>query len=482
MFNGYRVFILLFCFLIPTLALADEQAGHDHGKREECPVCGMWIDQYQKTAGEVVHKDGKIEHTCGVACLLRLVLDEGEDRFSSLKVTDWTDHKLVDAHTASYVIGSKVIPDMIPNVIAFETREKAEAFQAKKGGEVISFAGALRVVGPRPFANPFRIQPAVTNAEGAFQTSIGVSYGTKDQVMLGSASRDPTGFIKGNNAQPRAPKSIQTFQQVYNVNYGITDDLTLLATMPFLEKRAVALVRNPKTKQINEVATDNNGPGDLNLRWRYNLWRSVEYDKWFTLYLGMTLPTGYFDPRYLASPGLQLGKGTATFEPGLLYSQRIQNFWINTSATYLVNPVNQHYKYGDQAILGLGIHYTPSYSNMVGVQFDAFFAQKNECTNQKVCVAGQQSLGAPVLGSKIGNTGGNSLNINFVGDWRFLNALGGNFVLRANVGLPLYQDLNDKKTAGPAGQYTQTQLGGGWYGSLSISYATRFVEGLDIGE
>jgi hypothetical protein len=228
------------------------------------------------------------------------------------------------------------------------------------------------------------------------------------------------------------------------------------------------------------VATDNNGPGDLDLRWRYNLWRSVEYDKWFTLYLSTTLPTGYFDPRYLASPGLQLGKGTASFTPGLLYSQYIHNFWINSSLTYLVNPVANHYKYGDQLQAGLAIHYTPNYNYMVGVEFDGFFTQKNECTNQKVCVAGQQKLGAPVLGSSIGNTGGNALNLNFVADWRFLNALGGNWTLRANVGLPVYEDLNYKNVDGPAGPYTQAQLGGGWYGSLIVSYSTRFLEGLDV--
>lgn len=124
---------------------------------------------------------------------------------------------------------------------------------------------------------------------------------------------------------------------------------------------------------------------------------------------------------------------------------------------------------------------TPNYNDMAGVEFDGFFTAKNECTNQKVCVAGQQKLGAPILGSTIGNTGGNALNLNSVADWRLLNAFGGNFTLRAKVGRPIYEDLNYARVNGPAGQYTQAQLGGGWYGNLIINRSTRLVgEGLDV--
>ena len=50
--------------------------GETH-KREGCRVCRMYVDQYQKTAAELILKDGTIEHTCGVACMLREVTDAG---------------------------------------------------------------------------------------------------------------------------------------------------------------------------------------------------------------------------------------------------------------------------------------------------------------------------------------------------------------------------------------------------------------------
>lgn len=115
--------------LMPARVSADE-----HQERPSCRVCGMYIDQYQKSAAELVCKDGKKEYTCGVACMLREVEDAGGiSSFQSVKVHDWVSGKLVHAESATYVIGSKVIPDMVPNYIAFAKREEAEAFVAKEG-------------------------------------------------------------------------------------------------------------------------------------------------------------------------------------------------------------------------------------------------------------------------------------------------------------------------------------------------------------
>lgn len=63
---------------------------------------------------------------------------------------------------------------------------------------------------------------------------------------------------------------------------------------------------------------------------------------------------------------------------------------------------------------------------------------------------GPAETGGSHPGGTIGNTGGNVLALNFVTDWRFLNAFDGNFTLRANIGLPIYEDLNYAKVSGPA--------------------------------
>jgi len=59
------LFVLAFVFVFaPQWTFADEHIG-----RETCKVCGMYIDQYHDTSGELIRKDGKQFKTCGVACL-----------------------------------------------------------------------------------------------------------------------------------------------------------------------------------------------------------------------------------------------------------------------------------------------------------------------------------------------------------------------------------------------------------------------------
>ena len=75
----------MFLLVSTSLAVAE---GSD---RASCQVCGMYIDDYQKTAGKLEYKTGEVVQSCGLACLLRLVQDEGgPDAFTSLLVKDWT--------------------------------------------------------------------------------------------------------------------------------------------------------------------------------------------------------------------------------------------------------------------------------------------------------------------------------------------------------------------------------------------------------
>lgn len=82
-----------------------------HGAdRPSCTVCGMYIDQYQKTAGQLEYKDGRRVKSCGLACLLRLVEDAGgPDAFKSLSVKDWPTWETIDVRKASYVLSSNFL-------------------------------------------------------------------------------------------------------------------------------------------------------------------------------------------------------------------------------------------------------------------------------------------------------------------------------------------------------------------------------------
>ena len=456
---------IAFCLflLIPSLALAGEE-------RESCKVCGMWIDQYQRTGCELVHNDGKIEHTCGAACMLRIVQEIGVTSFRAIRVKDWNKGTEVDARDAWFSIGSLLIPDMLPNYIAFADRKDAEAFAAENGGTVLSFIGAMETISPRGQTQPFRIRQAVTPGQGSFGLGIAYAYMLKDSVKIGTDGQNPESFINNNPAQPRAPKKIEVQTQSFIMNYGITDRLALQMNLPYFERSMDTLVR--QGNRVNNVTAKDDGIGDLAGEVRYNLWRSIFYDKFFTLLAGATLPTGDFDSTRAfnaalktdlisTAPGMQQGTGTPTYLGGLLYSQKWESFWFHAQALYRVSPNNSNdYKFGDEYQGGLAVHYTPNYDLMLGVEMDASKAMENEDR-----------------GIQIGNTGGTRANLALVFDWRFLNAFGGNLNLRGSAGLPVYEDLNSQDFLNAGGQkYTQAQLGEGFFASLVITFNTRFGE------
>ena len=69
---------------------------------------------------------------------------------------------------------------------------------------------------------------------------------------------------------------------------------------------------------FGETVNKEDGIDDITLVGRYNVWRSTRWDKFATILLGTSLPTGHFNGSRdssgaLQSPTLQLGKGTATF-------------------------------------------------------------------------------------------------------------------------------------------------------------------------
>ncbi len=470
-----HLLMIVFCqlLLIPFATVAQDAVVVEEAREDErpsCRVCGMWIDQYERTAGTVIYQDGSKEFTCGVACALREV-DEvgGPGELEAFLVRDWNTGEDIDGVTAHYVIGSDLIPDMMPNYIAFETRREAEAFAAEHGGEVITFQTAMEDLSPRGNTVPFRIRTAVTPPQGVIGTAPIYGYLRRDRVKVGSnISQSGTNFIRSNPAQPAAPESIQVNKAGWVLNYSLTDRLAVFLNIPWFDKRLERQVRDFRTGTIRMDVRHSSGIGDIPIEFRYNLWRNDFADKFFTILLGTSLPTGYFDNRRVfnpiagreiidAPPSMHIGKGTATFKGGLLYSERWKDFWMHLNAIYQVNPENSDdYAFGDQLLGGIALHYTPNYDLLVGIEADAAYAQKNE------------DRGIPV-----DNTGGVRSNVAFVLDWRFLNAFGGNFKLRSSVGLPVYEDLNFNPVRGPRGPFTQAQLGGGFFANLAISFSIR---------
>ena len=438
-------FFLFFLSFSVALVVAGETG------RPDCQVCGMYIDQYQKTAGKLEYNDGKVVQSCGLACLLRLVEDAGgPDAFKALVVKDYLSGNTVPAQDAVYVLSSKIVPDMLPSIIAFQDKKEAQHFQDLYGGTIITFSQALLTISPTAMTMPVRIKTAVLPAKGSSGIGIGIMQMKMDTVKIGSSSVDTKDFIS-RSGQMMGPKEMKSTAAMLMGTYGLTDTLTLNVSASYLKKEMeMYIMGGKKTLQEEKSALS-----DISTSLRYNFFKSAYYNHFATLLVECSIPSGDFDEQYLAQPGLQTGTGDFTFGGGLLYTYRYQNMWLHTMAGYTQKLENSdNFKFGDVARFGVALHYTPNYDLMVGMEVDAAHYDQNE-----------------INGAEVGNSGGTRTMLTAVTDWRFLTALGGNFSLRLTGGLPLYEDLNHTQVMG----MEAVQLGGGWFGSLSLSFKRRYA-------
>lgn len=392
--------------------------------REGCKLCGMYIDQYQKTSTIITHKNGAVVKTCGSSDMLRLVADAGGvDSFTSVVVHDWASGKEVSAADATYVVGSDLVPDMIPNVIAFADQGGANAFIAEHGGATLTLSQALQSISPMGMTMPNRVNSAVPSPKGSMSVGGGYMSMMMDNLKMGSSDVSIAQF---KAATPMTvtmiPKKMEASGPMIMANYGITDRLALSAKISDLDK---TMTSEMKMNGMEKV-TENSGITDLDLKLRYNLWRDDYYSKFVTLMANATLPTGDFDTDYINMPGLQMGTGSFNLGAGLLGSVRYGDFWVHGELSHLVNRENgDDYDFGDVTKIGAALHYTPNYDVMLGLELDATDTGKSE-----------------YKGVTRENSGGRAVSLTAVASWRFLSALGGNFTLNGSYGAPLYQDVN----------------------------------------
>ena len=128
--------LLLFAF---SLHLAhDVIAGGE--AREDCRVCGMWIDQYMHTRHVLADADGNRLTFCSYTCAAGYIRKHTVNA-EQLQAADYATADLVGANKAFYLVGSDVPPVMsYTSIIAFAWIATAEDFQKQHGGRIMSFA------------------------------------------------------------------------------------------------------------------------------------------------------------------------------------------------------------------------------------------------------------------------------------------------------------------------------------------------------
>jgi copper chaperone NosL len=113
-------------------------------EREECTVCGMYLDLYEKTRLVIFFNDDTTKTTCSLACAAKIIR-QNRSRVKNVEVADFVSGKLLDANKAYFLEGSD-IPGVMTYTsrLAFSSKAQALTFQKKHGGKIITYDQALK--------------------------------------------------------------------------------------------------------------------------------------------------------------------------------------------------------------------------------------------------------------------------------------------------------------------------------------------------
>lgn len=409
--------------LIGTVAVpAAENHEMQITKGMVCRVCGMYIEKFRHTTVEIAFNDGSHGAYCGVACGLRAINEQGMDQVKEAYVTDWTTQQAVPFDKAYFVEGSDIVPDMIPNIIAFQSEDEAQAFQKAHSGQMFPVKKVLSSISYQGMTMPFRITPAATPPKGVLSVGYSLSYMLKDQLQKGSHGMDVSDALK---SAPMVPDKMQAAKSSVQAGYAFTDDLYTMLEVPYWWKKLDVKTRTGYQHFNKE------GFGDLALSARYRLYHDLLYDKHFSVLLGMGIPTGEFNNSQRARPAMQTGVGAVSANAAVLYSQHIGLFWVHGSVGYgyaWENP--DDYRFGDALKAGLALHFTPSTKTMIGLELDGSVIAKNEDDGNTVPNSGEKIVCASIVGQR-----------------QIALFWGGNFNLRGIFGVPIYEYVNNVQFA-----------------------------------
>jgi copper chaperone NosL len=134
---------LVLCVVMASVASA--QKAPDVQSIPSCKLCGMDRDQFAHSRFLIEYDDGSSFGACSIHCAgVDLVLNIDKTP-KSLQVGDYGTKKLIEAETATWVIGGSKPGVMTKRAKwAFETKEDAEKYVKENGGQVATFDLAMQ--------------------------------------------------------------------------------------------------------------------------------------------------------------------------------------------------------------------------------------------------------------------------------------------------------------------------------------------------
>ncbi|MDA8414974.1 MAG: nitrous oxide reductase accessory protein NosL [Desulfobacteraceae bacterium] len=132
--------ILLIVSLGTVCLAADKVEGPD-----ACKICGMNRTKFAHSRMVVTYTDGSSTGTCSLNCVVTDMMAAKGKTVKSYQVADYNTRKLINAKTASWVIGGSKMGVMTSVAKwAFADKKAAEAFIKQNGGKLATFDEALK--------------------------------------------------------------------------------------------------------------------------------------------------------------------------------------------------------------------------------------------------------------------------------------------------------------------------------------------------
>lgn len=119
----------------------------------ECTFCHGSIPPDSRSKVTLHMLDGTHQHACCPHCGLLSVTNLGAT-VASVLVTDFLYGRVVNARSATYVVGPALDICCSPTTLAFQDRADANRFQRGFGGQVLNLTKAMQVLGDEMALTP----------------------------------------------------------------------------------------------------------------------------------------------------------------------------------------------------------------------------------------------------------------------------------------------------------------------------------------
>ena len=112
---------------------------------DACKHCGMDRTKFAHSRMVVTYTDDSSAGTCSLNCIVTDIQGAKDKTVKSFQVADYNTKKLIDAKTASWVIGGSKRGVMTPVAKwAFADKKDSDAFIKQNGGKTATFDDALK--------------------------------------------------------------------------------------------------------------------------------------------------------------------------------------------------------------------------------------------------------------------------------------------------------------------------------------------------